>query len=120
MSVNESEVPRMRALQQLDTYFAEPPIPRNYPCSQILEKQSLFHSPALVEIVCKYLSAPCTSTDSEQLFSSASYILDKKITELQQGGDAYLCEEDRSTWDSNSLQNPEGALHLFQAGEGPD
>ncbi|KAJ4929299.1 hypothetical protein JOQ06_004909 [Pogonophryne albipinna] len=67
--------------QQLDDYLSEVPIPRSEnPLGYWRSKQDRF--PDLAKVARKYLSAPCTSTDSERLFSAASHVLDEKRNRL--------------------------------------
>nr|XP_033933029.1 zinc finger BED domain-containing protein 4-like [Pseudochaenichthys georgianus] len=67
--------------QQLDDYLSEVPIPRSEnPLGYWRNKQDRF--PDLAKVARKYLSAPCTSTDSERLFSAASHVLDEKRNRL--------------------------------------
>lgn len=68
-------------MPQMDAYIAETPIERNQnPLQYWRVNQARF--PALAQTARKYLSAPCTSTDSERLFSSASNVLDSKRNRL--------------------------------------
>lgn len=78
---NGPERPRSSASQQLDGYLAEVSIPRN---ESALEYWSNNHGrfPVLAQMARRYLSAPCTSTDSERLFSAASHIIDEKRNRL--------------------------------------
>ncbi|XP_067300896.1 zinc finger BED domain-containing protein 4-like [Pseudorasbora parva] len=67
--------------QQLDSYLSEVPIPRsNNPLEFWRTNQGRF--PDLAQMARRYLSAPCTSTDSERLFSAASHIIDEKRNRL--------------------------------------
>ncbi|XP_073718457.1 zinc finger BED domain-containing protein 4 [Misgurnus anguillicaudatus] len=67
--------------QQLDGYLSEVPIPRsNNPLEFWRTNQGRF--PDLAQMARRYLSAPCTSTDSERLFSAASHVIDEKRNRL--------------------------------------
>ena len=68
-----------RASQQLDGFFAEAPIPRNETALGFWRNN---HLRFLAQMARKYPCAPCTSTDSERLFSSAAHILDEKRNRL--------------------------------------
>ena len=67
---------------QVHGYLSEPPIPRNESALQYC-KSNMSRFPALTKAACKYLSAPCTSVDSERLFSAASHIVDEKRNRIQ-------------------------------------
>lgn len=78
--------------QQLDDYLSEAPTPiiqalwkedeekKETPLEYWRNKRERF--PDLAKVARKYLSAPCTSTDSERLFSAASHVLDEKKNRL--------------------------------------
>ncbi|XP_039645820.1 zinc finger BED domain-containing protein 4-like [Perca fluviatilis] len=67
--------------QQLDAFLSEVPIPRsNNPLGYWRANQGRF--PHLAQTARRYLSAPCTSTDSERLFSAASPVIDEKRNRL--------------------------------------
>ncbi|XP_039607703.1 zinc finger BED domain-containing protein 4-like [Polypterus senegalus] len=67
--------------QQLDGYLSEVPIPRsNNPLKFWRTNQGRF--PDLAQMARRYLSAPCTSTDSERLFSAASHVIDETRNRL--------------------------------------
>ncbi|XP_077083328.1 zinc finger BED domain-containing protein 4-like [Siphateles boraxobius] len=63
--------------QQVNAYLSEPPISRNESPLQFW-KSNMSRFPALAQAARKYLSAPCTSVDSERLFSAASNVIDEK------------------------------------------
>ncbi|XP_048849254.1 zinc finger BED domain-containing protein 4-like [Brienomyrus brachyistius] len=63
--------------QQLDGYLSEVPIPRS-DNPLVYWKNNHGRFPDLGKMARKYLSAPCTSTDSERLFSAAAHVLDEK------------------------------------------
>ncbi|XP_030274559.1 uncharacterized protein LOC115582628 isoform X4 [Sparus aurata] len=67
--------------QQLDGYLSVVPIPRSdNPLAYWRNNKGCF--PDLAKMARKDLSAPCTSTDSERLFSAATHILDEKRNRL--------------------------------------
>ncbi|XP_041641811.1 zinc finger BED domain-containing protein 4-like [Cheilinus undulatus] len=67
--------------QQLDGYLSEAPIPRSdNPLAYRRNNQGHFSD--LAKMAHKDLSAPCTSTDSERLFSAAAHVLDEKRNRL--------------------------------------
>lgn len=66
-------------------YLSEPPTPRLESPLQYW-KSNKFCLPALVQAARKYLSVPCTSGDSERLFSTASHAVDEKRNRI-------LCEK---------------------------
>lgn len=72
----------LSTLLQVHGYLIEPPIPRNESPLQYW-KSNMSRFPALTKAACKYLSAPCTSVDSERLFSAASHIVDEKRNRIQ-------------------------------------
>ncbi|XDV20072.1 hypothetical protein PO909_025454 [Leuciscus waleckii] len=67
---------------QVHGYLSEPLIPRNESPLQYW-KSNMSRFPALAKAARKYLSAPCTSVDSERLFSAASHIVDEKRNRIQ-------------------------------------
>ncbi|XP_062278075.1 zinc finger BED domain-containing protein 4-like [Scomber scombrus] len=67
---------------QVHGYLSEPPIPRNESPLQYW-KSNMSRFPALAKAARKYLSAPCTSVDSERLFSAASHVVDEKRNRIQ-------------------------------------
>lgn len=76
-----SERPKTKATVQLEGFLAESPIPRN---EKALGYWKNHHPrfPEVAQMARRYLSAPCTSTDSERLFSAASLVLDEKRNRL--------------------------------------
>ncbi|XP_060754404.1 zinc finger BED domain-containing protein 4-like [Neoarius graeffei] len=67
--------------QQLDCYLSEVLIPRNDdPLTYWRTNRGRF--PELARMARRYLAAPCTSTDSERLFSAASNVLDERRNRL--------------------------------------
>ncbi len=70
-----------RTALEIQSYLSEAHIPRSeQPLVYWGTNKSRF--PALAEVARAYLSAPCTSVDSERLFSSASHVLDEKRNRL--------------------------------------
>ncbi|XP_073694469.1 zinc finger BED domain-containing protein 4-like [Garra rufa] len=67
---------------QVHGYLCEPLIPRNESPLQYW-KSNMSRFPALAKAARKYLSAPCTSVDSERLFSAGSHIVDEKKNRIQ-------------------------------------
>ncbi|XP_067283555.1 zinc finger BED domain-containing protein 4-like [Pseudorasbora parva] len=66
---------------ELDTYLAEAPSPReDSPLKYWGVNKIRF--PTLAKMAHKYLSAPCSSVESERLFSSVSHIIDEKRNRL--------------------------------------
>ncbi|KAJ8349041.1 hypothetical protein SKAU_G00276300 [Synaphobranchus kaupii] len=78
---NGPERPSTTASQQLDVFLAETPIPRGETALGYWRNNHL-RFPELAQMARKYLCAPCTSTESERLFSSASHVLDEKRNRL--------------------------------------
>ncbi|XP_067252965.1 zinc finger BED domain-containing protein 4-like [Chanodichthys erythropterus] len=71
------EQDKTASVSQVISYLAEPTIPRNHsPLEYWKCNQARF--PALALAACKYPCAPCTSIDSERLFSVASDVMDEK------------------------------------------
>ncbi|XP_042610882.1 zinc finger BED domain-containing protein 4-like [Cyprinus carpio] len=71
------EQDKTASASQVISYLAEPTIPRNHsPLEYWKCNQARF--PALALAARKYLCAPCTSVDSERLFSVASDVMDEK------------------------------------------
>ncbi|KAM6995349.1 zinc finger BED domain-containing protein 4 [Tautogolabrus adspersus] len=69
------------AVSQLNVYLSEPVIPQDTdPLAYWRDNQERFS--ALTTAARAYLSAPCTSVDSERLFSAASKILDDRRSRL--------------------------------------
>ncbi|XP_061769757.1 zinc finger BED domain-containing protein 4-like [Nerophis ophidion] len=67
--------------QQLDCYLSEILIPRSdNPLTYWRTNRDRF--PDLAQMARRYLSALCTSTDSERLFSGASNVLDERRNRL--------------------------------------
>ncbi|KAK0147026.1 Zinc finger BED domain-containing protein 4 [Merluccius polli] len=62
---------------QVHGYLTEPTIPRNVSPLQYWQS-NMTRFPALAPVARKYLSAPCTSVDSERLFSAASNVVSEK------------------------------------------
>ncbi|XP_053285395.1 zinc finger BED domain-containing protein 4-like [Pleuronectes platessa] len=73
--------PRTRVSEQLESFFAEATIPRNAAAVRYWQDHHQ-RFPALARIARKYLCAPCTSVDSERLFSSVAHVLDEKRNRL--------------------------------------
>lgn len=67
--------------QQLGIFLAETTIPRGESALCYWRNNHL-RFPELAQMARKYLSAPCTSTESERLFSSVSHVLDEKRNRL--------------------------------------
>ncbi|XP_073710442.1 zinc finger BED domain-containing protein 4-like [Misgurnus anguillicaudatus] len=71
------EMTQSRTEGQINMYLSEPPIPRSEsPLEYWKRNKSQF--PDLASLARKYLSAPCTSIDSERLFSAAANVMDEK------------------------------------------
>ncbi|KAL2083380.1 hypothetical protein ACEWY4_021153 [Coilia grayii] len=69
------------ALFQLESYLSEPPIGRkNNPFHYWRDNQARL--PTLAATAAKFLSAPCTSVESERLFSAVSLIIDEHRSRL--------------------------------------
>ncbi|XP_056450354.1 zinc finger BED domain-containing protein 4-like [Gadus chalcogrammus] len=67
--------------QQLDCYLSEALIPRSDdPLTYWRTNRGRF--PELARMARRYLAAPCTSTDSERLFSAASNVLNERRNRL--------------------------------------
>lgn len=66
---------------QLDTYLAEAPMSREDKPLQYWEVNKV-RFPSLAKMACRYLSAPCSSVDSERLFSSVSHIVNESRNRL--------------------------------------
>ena len=75
------ERPGTSVSQQLHIFLAEPPIPRGESALGYWRNNHL-RLPELAQMARKYLCAPCTSTESERLFSSVSHVLDEKRNRL--------------------------------------
>ncbi|KAJ4925399.1 hypothetical protein JOQ06_018131, partial [Pogonophryne albipinna] len=66
---------------QMNLYLSEPLLPRSgQPLAFWQDNKS--HFPALAEAARAYLSSPCTSVDSERLFSTAANVVDEKRNRL--------------------------------------
>ncbi len=65
----------------MNAYLSEPPISRSESPLQFW-KNNMSRFPALAQAARKYLSAPCTSVDSQRLFSAASNVIDEKRNRL--------------------------------------
>lgn len=78
---NGPERPSTSVSQQLDVFLAETPIPRGDTALGYWKNNHL-RFPDVAQIARKYLCAPCTSTESERLFSSVSHVLDEKRNRL--------------------------------------
>ena len=69
------------AVVQVQTYLKEQTIPRSdNPLHYWRANATRF--PSLAAVATKFLSAPCTSVDSERLFSAVSNIIDEKRNRL--------------------------------------
>ncbi|XP_061765924.1 E3 SUMO-protein ligase ZBED1-like [Nerophis ophidion] len=69
------------AVFQLESYLGEPPAGgKSNPFHYWRDNQSRL--PALAATAAKFLSAPCTSVESERLFSTASLIIDEHRSKL--------------------------------------
>ncbi|XP_061129317.1 zinc finger BED domain-containing protein 4-like [Syngnathus typhle] len=80
-SAPNNRQPTSSTAQQLDGYLSEVPISRSDdPLAYWRNNHGRF--PDLAKMARKYLSAPCTSTDSERLFSAAAHVLDEKRNRL--------------------------------------
>jgi hypothetical protein len=75
----ESEL--SEAVQQLNRYFHECREPLKTDCLSFWRKNKE-RFPYLVKIVKRYLSSPVGSVESERLFSTASYVVNKHRTLL--------------------------------------
>ncbi|XP_063762422.1 zinc finger BED domain-containing protein 4-like [Eleginops maclovinus] len=69
------------ALFQLESYLSEPPLGRKHnPFQYWRDNQARL--PTLAATAAKFLSAPCTSVESERLFSAVSLIIDEHRSRL--------------------------------------
>lgn len=66
---------------QLETYLGEPPLAREDDPLQYW-KVNKVRFPTLAKMACRYLSAPCSSVESERLFSSAANIVNESRNRL--------------------------------------
>lgn len=74
---------------ELDTYLGEGPSPReDSPLKYWGVNKIRF--PTLAKIARKYLSAPCSSVESERLFSSVSHIIDENRNSLTDNAEKLL------------------------------
>ncbi|XP_035983843.1 zinc finger BED domain-containing protein 4-like [Fundulus heteroclitus] len=62
---------------QVQTYLAEITILKTA-CPLMYWNSNRTRFPALARVARKYLTAPCTSVDSERLFSAVSHVIDEK------------------------------------------
>ena len=70
------------AASQINLYLSEPVIPNSHGQPLAFWKANKDRFPALTQAARVFLSAPCTSVDSERLFSTAGHILDEKRNRL--------------------------------------
>lgn len=78
---NTKDVNQSQTDQQIQAYLSEPTIPRSEsPMDYWRSNKTRF--PALASLARKYLSSPCTSVDSERLFSAAANVIDEKRNRL--------------------------------------
>ncbi|XP_060784380.1 E3 SUMO-protein ligase ZBED1-like [Neoarius graeffei] len=78
---NTKELNQSKTDQQIKAYLSEPTIPRSEsPMDYWRSNKARF--PELASLARKYLSAPCTSIDSERLFSAAANVIDEKRNRL--------------------------------------
>lgn len=66
---------------QLETYLGETTISREENPLQYWAVNRI-RFPTLAKMACRYLSAPCSSVDSERLFSSVSHIVNESRNRL--------------------------------------
>ena len=66
----------MGVTAQLETYLGEAPVAREANPLQYWGVNKV-RFPSLAKVARKYLSAPCSSVESEQLFSSVSHIVNE-------------------------------------------
>ena len=69
------------AVTQVQTYLSEPTIARSVSPLEYWRERAT-QSPSLAAVAAKFLCAPCTSVDSERLFSATSNIIDEKRNRL--------------------------------------
>jgi len=70
------------AASQINLYLSEPVIPNCHGQPLAFWKANKDRFPALAQAARVFLAAPCTSVDSERLFSTAGCILDEKRNRL--------------------------------------
>ncbi|XP_038155660.1 E3 SUMO-protein ligase ZBED1-like [Cyprinodon tularosa] len=76
-----NELNHSQADQQIQAYLSEPTIPRSESPLDYWRSNKI-RFPQLALLARKYLSSPCTSVDSERLFSAAANVIDEKRNRL--------------------------------------
>ncbi|XP_060764433.1 zinc finger BED domain-containing protein 4-like [Neoarius graeffei] len=94
---NTKELNQSKTDQQIKASLSEPTIPRSEsPMDYWRSNKARF--PELASLARKYLSAPCTSIDSERLFSAAANVIDEKRNRLGcDKAEMLVCQEKSPT-----------------------